>query len=490
MKKEKRVHHKGFSAKAKCQRRSLGLPGLPASSPDREHWDSAPLEQLKAATQYEVHQLGSLAGASHVVLHRGRCVFTCSEGYANRANGVLFGADTICALHGNTKPLVAAAFLTLVDEGRVKLDDPVSKHWPQFPKSVIVRGREQDLKAQPTFRNLLTMTSGLGYNEEEAYEGLMGRVKKRKVADLSTFCDELAKTPLLFKPGARYEYGFSTDVLGRMCEIISGKRLDKFVEERLLKPLGMKDTHFVVPRAKLNRVSVLYDAGDPFPASKRRKTGLSYEIKQYMNPDSAPGIMSAGGGILSYNDVGMYSTAQDYARFCQMLLNDGVGVNKKRLLQASTVRSIWADGLAPFAREDGRVAGWYNGGGPENVKYWDRVSWSLLGSHVTFDDQPQKGLERQGVAMFMGGGGGTYWAIDKRRKMVVASFSNCFGGRKVCDGSDGHGPRANDAAPYAMAAADGAGHLLPHEYGLFGPPGCDPQKLRKQLIVKLPVADE
>merc|ERR1712060_480238 len=115
-------------------------------------------------------------------------------------------------------------------------------------------------------------TSGLGYTDEDAYKKLMSCVKQQKVKDLKSFCNELAHVPLLCKPGLRYEYGYSTDVLGHVCEVVSGERLDKFVERRLLKPLGMKDTHFVVPPQKRRRLSVLYDAGTEISANKRRRT--------------------------------------------------------------------------------------------------------------------------------------------------------------------------------------------------------------------------
>lgn len=325
------------------------------------------------------------------------------------------------------------------------------------------------------------MASGLGYSDEEAYKEFMQRVKKHKVANLQAFTDELTRIHLVFQPGSRYEYGFGTDVLGRVCEIISGESLERFVERRLLKPLGMKDTHFIVPARKRKRVAVLYDA-------RRRRTGKMYELKPYANPDSAPGIMSAGGGITSYNDAGMFSTASDFARFCQMLLDGGVASTGRRVLRASTARSLWADGLAPYARRDGRVLGWNDCMGRERRGYWDRVGWSLLGTHVIFDEQPRKtGPPRRAVAMFMGGGGGAYWVIDAPRRLVSISFTQCFGGRSATDGSDGLGPRANDAAPFAAAAVDGASELLAHEYGNYGPPGCDPKKLLKKLVVALPI---
>merc|ERR1712194_757908 len=141
--------------------------------------------------------------------------------------------------------------------------------------------------------------------------------------------------------------------------------------------------------------------------------------------------MSSGGGILTYLDAGMLSTVKDYARFCQMLLDNGVGPDGNRVLAASSVWAFWRDGLAPFARgEQKRTPGWNNCGGAGGYKYWDYVGWSSLGAHVTFNQRARDAPRtRTGLSMFMGGGGGAYWTIDRQRKLVAVSFTQNFGGR-------------------------------------------------------------
>jgi len=282
----------------------------------------------------------------------------------------------------------------------------------------------------------------------------MKRIRQKDIKNLAGMCDAVAEVPLQAQPGSRYEYSFATDMLGRVCEAVSGQPLDKFVKTHLLDPLGMKDTHFVVPERKRERMAVLYDAQKtPKQHSKR---SAPYVLKPWSHPQSAPGIMSGGGGVLSYEDPGMLSTARDYSRFCQMLLSDGVGPGGKHILKASTARSLWTDALAMYARPDGRLPGWNDADGPGSKGgYWDYIGCSLLHTHLVFDDPPRDPARpRRATSMWMGGGGGCYWIIDKKRQLASISFSQAFGGRTSEE--DGLGPRGNDASPFADAALNGA----------------------------------
>merc|ERR1712087_131700 len=128
--------------------------------------------------------------------------------------------------------------------------------------------------------------------------------------------------------------------------------------ERLLRPLGMMDTHFVVPSSKLRRTASLYDCRRV--PTKKQKAGnkTPYHSYPWHGPKMDVGVFSGGGGVLSYSDAGVYGTAEDYARFCQMLLNGGLAPSGRRVLRAATVRMLWQDCLAPFAEGDGRVPGW------------------------------------------------------------------------------------------------------------------------------------
>eukprot|EP00927_Polykrikos_kofoidii_P073658 TRINITY_DN69676_c0_g1_i1.p1 TRINITY_DN69676_c0_g1~~TRINITY_DN69676_c0_g1_i1.p1 ORF type:complete len:455 (+),score=47.40 TRINITY_DN69676_c0_g1_i1:109-1473(+) len=427
------------------------LAGFPAVSPERSGLNALRLREFRAALRRETNDLGSLPGAAHIVLHAGRCVFAGASGWANLKGRTKFRLDTICALHGATKPLVVAAFMSLVDEGKVSLSDPVAKYLP-FPEKVAVsvtkssaggvRRQIVAAKHRATLQHLLTNTVSM--TEAPA----LRRVRKGAVADLHGLCSALAESPLLASPGSRYDYGMSMDVLGRVCEVASGEPLEAFVRNRVLEPLGMKDTHFVVPQKKQDRIAPLYD-------SWQLKSG-KWKLAPWTHPESAPGIASSSGGILSYNDAGMYGTANDYARFVQMLLDGGVAPGGTRVLSVSTAKAIWLDSLAQYSGRDGRLAGWKDSPEPDWAVdpkgFWDRNSWSLLNTHLVFGEKPRRQPARRSTHMWMGGGGGAFWIADKKRKLAAISFTQCFGGRT--DPEDGHGPLARDITPTAIQAAD------------------------------------
>eukprot|EP00930_Biecheleria_cincta_P031642 TRINITY_DN21957_c0_g1_i2.p1 TRINITY_DN21957_c0_g1~~TRINITY_DN21957_c0_g1_i2.p1 ORF type:complete len:454 (-),score=66.53 TRINITY_DN21957_c0_g1_i2:128-1468(-) len=423
------------------------LAGFPAARPEAVGLCPKPFKRLRAAVKHNVTKLGARSGCAHVVLKDGRCIFAMAEGWSNREKRVKFSLDTMCPLHGATKPLVAAAFLTLVDEKAVKLSDPVDKYL-NFPEYFTggSSGSRKQVSTKATLRHLLAMTAGVGYDDCTNYEEVMSKITRREIIDLTAMCDGLMDAPLQFDPGKRYHYSFSADIIGRVCERVSGQRIDAFIRKRLLRPLGMRNTYFeqVVPAKKRSRMAVLY-------TSRLAKAGRSprFCLKPWVAKTSAPGIMSCGGGVLSYRDYGMVSSVRDYARFCQMILSGGlVPGSQRRILKASTVKALWQDGLSAFQQPNGRMPGW---NGPPG-DYFDTTGWSLLNTHLVFDTGPRRHPPRRGLTMWMGGGGGATWNIDPKRGLVVLSWTPGFEGRDSEE--DGFGPLADDATPYAEEAAD------------------------------------
>lgn len=414
------------------------LAGFPAAPPGAAGLDASELARFRKALRHEAGTLQSLAGAAHVVLHRGKCIFACSGGLADRARGTRFTTRTLCKLHGGSKPLLAAAFLALVDAGKCRLDDPVAKYIPfssRVGKSVCER--------PATLRDMLLMTAGLGYEDAPAYSGLMQQVRAGKIADLAAFCEALSEKPLLAQPGKKSMYSFGYDMLGRVCEVVSGLPLERFMRRWLLGPLGMKDTHFVVPSRKRGRCAALYDCT---PLKRKRRDGAEYSLVPYRHPDRAPMILSGGGGILSYHDAGMWGTAEDYARFCQMLLSAGRSPGGRRVLKASTVAALWKDGLGPLGGRDGRIPGWHDNDGKETGGWWDYRGLSLIHTYLDLDAPPRRGRTRRSRSMWMSGGGGAFWTVDAQRGLVTVSMAQTFGGRE--DEADGHGPLAYRVSPY------------------------------------------
>eukprot|EP00928_Gymnodinium_smaydae_P045505 TRINITY_DN30331_c0_g1_i1.p1 TRINITY_DN30331_c0_g1~~TRINITY_DN30331_c0_g1_i1.p1 ORF type:complete len:454 (-),score=69.74 TRINITY_DN30331_c0_g1_i1:65-1426(-) len=429
--------------------------GFPAAKADAEGVSPKVLGKIRKATRMEVRELGSCAGVTHLILRNGRCVFSCSDGFANVKSCTKFSPRTICRLHGATKALVCAAFLTLLERNEVKLDDPVSKYIAFSDRVAVGSGAAtRPAKVRASLRHLLTMTAGLRYTDCPAYRGVIRGVRQGKIQSLAAFCDALAKAPLQSEPGEVYEYSFCTDVIGRVCEVVSGQSLEQFVRERLLDPLDMKDTHFNLPARKRSRVAALYKC-EQSSAAKRRK-GQLYTPVLWDHPDSAPSISSSGGGILSYKDPGMWGTAQDYARFCQMLLSGGRAPGTGRqVLKPSTVQACWRDGLAPLADRHGRVTNWNvddTQGPPWEGGSWDRCGWSPLSTLLQLQGPLRKGPGRKAHTMGVGGGGGVYWLVDARRQLVALSFQQSFEGARPED--DGRGPPGNDCVDLAVEAVD------------------------------------
>lgn len=280
---------------------------------------------------------GLLPGWLIAVARRGEVVHLSTYGHADVESGTPLSTDTIFRIYSMTKPLTSVATMMLWEEARIDLNDPVSKYIPSFADlKVFKRGSS----TAPVFEgvtepmrvwHLLTHTSGLTYGflmshvVDEMYRkaGFEWGVPKGK--NLEEVCDLLANLPLLFQPGSEWNYGMSTDVLGRVVEVASGVRLDEFVDARICRPLGMDDTSFWVPAEKAGRLATLYA---PTPGTKK-----AFPLKTQSGFVLQPPDCLIGGG-------GMVSTAGDYMKFADMLRRGGVAeptLGGARLLSPRTV---------------------------------------------------------------------------------------------------------------------------------------------------------
>ena len=277
---------------------------------------------------------GDLAGAAPLIARRGRVAHLGTFGMAHREEGRPVAADTLFRIASMTKPITSVAVMMLVEQGRVLLNDPVARYLPEFADAKVLElvGDEDAFRlvepARPmTVRHLLTHTSGLTYGQghgvlDSYYRvanitGTMGGPET-----LAATVARIARVPLLYHPGERWEYGYSTDVLGRVVEAASGIDLAEFFRTRILNPLGMTDTHFSLPSGKVQRLARVYgrtdgaDSGDLewFPAE---------------HPYEGPSAYLSGG-------AGLTSSMLDYARFLQMMLDRGT-LNGERILGPRTV---------------------------------------------------------------------------------------------------------------------------------------------------------
>ncbi len=252
------------------------------------------------------------------------------QGFADIERKVPVKDDTIYRIYSMTKPLTSVAFMMLVEEGRVALDEPVHKYIPEWKNlGVFVAGTAPSFLTRPPSRpmlivDLLRHTSGLTYgfqqrsNVDAAYrENKIGEVEK--VGTLQSMIEDLAKIPLEFSPGEAWNYSVATDVIGYLVGLISGMPFEQFLKLRILDPLGMSDTDFHVPADKAHRFAACYSAdphgGMTFHAGQQRGGLTLHDDPATSSFLSPPSFISGGGGLCS--------TMADYLTFCRALLNRG-----------------------------------------------------------------------------------------------------------------------------------------------------------------------
>jgi len=331
---------------------------------------------------------GLMPGCASVVLLGQDVIHKKCVGFADPDNGLHFCLDTICRVYCFTKAYVIIAFMKLVEEEKVKLKDPVAKYLPAFRDARVcnLRGGYSKPKRRITMFHLLTHKSGLGYSasfglapesaDEKSYDSLIRAVVAGRITTLQSFVDRLAKIPLRSHPGEKYNYGFSLDVIGRVCEVISGTTLDQFLHTRIFAPLGMKDTSFAVPMDKLHRLAACYGSAKTYRhlygSLRARCTWRNFcRIDGKCSGESAwcegkecP-VLSAGGWMPD-NQGGLVSTVADTVRFLRMLVGHGVGETGVRILKRKTL----AFTERYFITGDGGLSGKEIGHGGAATTYW------------------------------------------------------------------------------------------------------------------------
>lgn len=277
---------------------------------------------------------GRLVGVQGMVFQDGRVIYEKSYGLRDRESGDSMKGDELYFIQSMTKPIVSAALMTLYDEGKFALDDPVSKYLPEFSKLQVVndptKGSSSGTYAAPspvTIRQALSHTAGMSHGiapiayDREIWNALLVNPNIKTLGDRVT---ALAKLPLMWEPGSKWNYSFTPDIVGRLVEVISGKDLSTYLQEKIFDPLGMKETGYNLTEEQQKRVMVVYS----------------------FNADSTIGRMAAQpstSGNTIYSGVNaLFSTAKDYLSFATMLLNRGE-LNGKRILKPETVDLMTTD---------------------------------------------------------------------------------------------------------------------------------------------------
>lgn len=309
--------------------------------PDAVELSKDTLAQMTA----HFHQLvddKQLAGIQTAVLSRDKIVHYDTYGFANIEEQKPLDEQSIFRIFSMTKPIVSVGLMQLYEDGKFTLEDPVSKYIPEF-KEMFVYTDSGLVPAQTPIRivDLLTHTSGFSYGRTPYPEldQLYLDAQLYESANNKEYVQRLSKIPLQFEPGTDWQYGVSTNVCGYLIEVLSGKPLDVYLAENVLRPLEMKDTHFQVPQEKVEHFTVGYGWQD--------STGLMISETPTDNRYVREVTLFNGGG-------GMVSTMNDYLNFCQMLLNKGTR-NGVQLLKAETIDLMFQDHVQKAREHQGRL---------------------------------------------------------------------------------------------------------------------------------------
>lgn len=393
---------------------------------EREGFSAERLERIDAYMNTEVDN-GTMVGGLGLIARNGNIVYSSTWGEQDREAGTAMAEDAIFRIYSMTKPITGVALMLLFEEGKFLLDEPVAKYIPELANlKVAVSTADGDTRArsdgtqsmtegegnataegqtrapsrQPTIRDLMRHTAGMTYGvfgntEVDRMYRDAGLLRQHK--DLQEFVAELGQIPLQYDPGTRWHYSVSVDVQGRLVEVLSGMRFSEFLEQRIFGPLGMTDTSFTIPESKRARLAQLY-APEGTPGSLNAwltpNSGSKLVVADdFANVGYQPGATFESGG------AGLLSSAMDYLRFCQMLLNGGE-VNGVRLLAPRTVELMRSNHLGeasglgrpgvgfgldfavlldPGAAGDMGSVGEYNWGGAAGTRFWIDPVQNLIG---------------------------------------------------------------------------------------------------------------
>ena len=353
--------------------------GLPTAIPEDVGVSTKRLKRIRSFLQ-GYYNSGEVSGFLTVVARRGKIVHFETIGMRDVENNKPVEPDTIFRIYSMSKPITSVAVMMLYEEGHFQLTTPVSQFIPEF-ENMKVYNKDQteilDAKRKITIKHLLMHTAGLtyGWGNKPVDE----RYKEAKIFERGTTLADMVKKlgdiPLVHEPGDRWTYGVSTDVLGYLVEVVSGMSFEEFLQTRLFGPLGMADTAFSVPPEKVNRFAALYRHNRR--EGEKKRVGEDAPLAN----DEVSFFPSGGGGLVS--------TAADYMRFSQMLLNGGE-LDGVRILGKKTV---------------------------ELMRYPHHDDWFGLGFAVVTDKEPPNILESVGNFSWGGAAATTFW-IDPQEELV------------------------------------------------------------------------
>ena len=329
------------------------------------------------------------------VARNGQIVHHKAYGYKDIEAGIPLKTDDIFRWASQTKAVATVALMTLFEENKFLLDDPVEKYLPMFASpQVFVSGSAEkgDIVTRPatrsiTIRQLITHTSGYSYN---TFGDSLNGFSYPYPITTKEIIERIARTPLMHDPGEKFTYGFGIDIVGHLAEVISGKRLDVLMKERIFEPLGMNDSYFYLPEEKHDRLVKLYrESGD-------KSFIFKPDVAEQIYAFDTKRLYHGGGG-------GLVGTIEDYAKFCQMVLNKGE-FNGRRILGRKTIELMGRDNTI-------------------NVIEKQPFEFGLGFEVGTFKNNYVKNMTSVG-SLRWGGAFGTHYVIDPEENLIFLFFTN------------------------------------------------------------------
>ncbi len=386
--------------------------GMPVSAPEAQGFSTAGVEALRDEFRALVDDQ-KLAGVTTLLARHGEVVHFDTYGVANAATGEPLAPDSIFRIASMTKPIAGVAMMQLWEQGKWKLDDPVAMHIPEFADLQVktADGGTEPQQTPMTMAQLMSHSAGFGVSAVYADAGL-------GAGDLQDMIDVLAAMPLETQPGTAWDYGPSVNIQGYVIEKLSGQSLDEYLEQNIFGPLGMVDTGFWMPGDTASRVVAIHTYGED---GKITAAGETNNVRT-----DKPAFLSASGGLMS--------TAEDYWRFSQAML-DGGTLDGATILQPETVRLMYENVLA-----DGVAVDLY---GPDMPGIGFGMDFAIV------MDPAADGTGRGLNSYYWGGAFGTWFWIDPTNDLVfVGMIQNRDGSRP-----DRGTPRTREISPLATYAA-------------------------------------
>jgi CubicO group peptidase (beta-lactamase class C family) len=389
------------------------------TTPEAVGFDSARLKLMDDYMAKTVAE-GRVAGMTTLLARHGKVVEFKTYGKASLATGQSMPKDEIFRIYSMSKPLTGTAMMILFEQGKWRLDDPVTRYVPEFKNlKVMVEAdkdgkitKVEDMKRPPTMREIMSHTAGFGYGlgDRHPVDKLYREKKVLGASGLHQMIERTAEIPLMYQPGTNWSYSSAVDIQGYIVEKLSGKPFGQFLQENVFGPLKMKDTGFYTGPEKAKRLAAVY-VGEVVNNKPTGKIVEASELFGSSMPDySKPPAMESGGG-------GLVSTTMDYARFCQMILNKGV-LDGVRILAPSSIE-LMDTNVIPH-----NVLVSNNGTGV--AQFNEAVGFGL--DFMVVKDARAAGMNEGDKTMSWGGAAGTWFWIDPTNDVIYVGMIQRMGG--------------------------------------------------------------